>query len=130
MTAPNGYIAICAADVAQIRAALLAGIQHRGGSVEEVDEPGLTPDIREFEGKLRAAAKVLDRAGGEAPTTGRLGQLEAEVVAGWKHYNGPDSDGDPGGTEHQRLNGIEEQIVQAPIESPADMAVECAGCST
>ena len=124
MTAPSGYITICAADAALIRAALVAGIKHRGGSLEQVDEPGLTPDIREFEDKLRTAVKVLDRAGGEAPTTGRLGQLEAEVVAGWKHYNGPDSGDDPDYTEHRRLNGIEGQIAEAPIETPADMAVK------
>jgi hypothetical protein len=50
------------AAAAQIRAALLAALQHHGGDLEEDDEPGLDERTRDFEAQLRGAIKLLDQA--------------------------------------------------------------------
>jgi hypothetical protein len=54
-------------DVAQIRAALVAALEHTGGSLDEEDEPGLDEATRELEQQLRAALRIIDRA---APPAG------------------------------------------------------------
>jgi hypothetical protein len=57
-----GAVLLSAAAAAQIRAALLAALQHHGGDLEEADEPGLDERTRNLEAQLRAALRLLDQA--------------------------------------------------------------------
>jgi hypothetical protein len=65
-----GGILLSADAVQQIRAALLAVLQHIGGGMEPEDDPDLSPGIglyaQESERQLRAAIQLLDHAAGRA----------------------------------------------------------------
>ena len=51
-------------NLPQIRAALLAALQHYSGDLEEGEEPGLSDSVRGLEAQLRAAIALLDGRGG------------------------------------------------------------------
>jgi hypothetical protein len=53
---------VLARGLPEIRAALLAVLQHHGGDLEEDDEPGLDESTRDLEAQMRGAIKLLDQA--------------------------------------------------------------------
>jgi hypothetical protein len=65
-----GGVLLSADAVQQIRAALVAVLQHSGGGMEPEDDPDLSPGIglyaQESERQLRAAIQLLDQAAGRA----------------------------------------------------------------
>jgi hypothetical protein len=67
LEALDGGVVLSADAAAQIRAALLADLEHSGGGIEAGDDPDLSPGIglyaQESERQLRAAIKLL----GEPP---------------------------------------------------------------
>jgi endonuclease III len=66
LEAMSGGIVLSADAAAQIRAALLAVLEHTGGGVEAADDPNLSPGIglysQESERQLRAAYELLNVA--------------------------------------------------------------------
>ena len=66
LEAMSGGIVLSADAAAQIRAALLAVLEHTGGGVESEDDPNLSPGIglyaQESERQLRAAYELLNVA--------------------------------------------------------------------
>jgi hypothetical protein len=59
---PEANYLLSPAAVAQIRAALVAAVEHHGGSIEAEHEPGLDQYTRALEEQARAALATLDRA--------------------------------------------------------------------
>jgi hypothetical protein len=68
-----GGVLLSADAVQQIRAALLAVLQHSGGGTEPEDDPDLSPGIglyaQESERQLRAGIQLLDQAAGRGTAT-------------------------------------------------------------